>query len=169
VRLGGADASTLAMLAEQASAHSHSVHSVSFSPDGTRIVSGSSLGMLELWGARCCSRCSRVSSWWRRVLQDVAECVCARLRGADGSTLALVAEHTWAHSADVWSVVFSPDGTKIVSGSSDSSIKLWGGRHSRAPSSRVLLRAATVWLSAAKVWVCCCAAQIRHWRWWLSG
>jgi WD40 repeat protein len=51
-------------------------------------------------------------------------CVCAFL--ADGSTLASVAEMPNAHSGDVYSVAFSPDGTKIVSGSSDLSIKLWG-------------------------------------------
>ena len=36
-----------------------------------------------------------------------------------------VAEKTNAHSDEVRSVAFSPDGTKIVSGSSDETIKVW--------------------------------------------
>ena len=39
-----ADASTLALVAEKTSAHSGCVKSVSFSPDGMRIVSGSGVG-----------------------------------------------------------------------------------------------------------------------------
>ena len=36
-----------------------------------------------------------------------------------------VAEKTNAHSGDIYSVAFSPDGTKIVSGSNDRTIKVW--------------------------------------------
>ena len=36
-----------------------------------------------------------------------------------------VAEKTNAHSGGIKSVVFSPDGTKIVSGSADRTIKVW--------------------------------------------
>jgi WD40 repeat protein len=54
--------------------------------------------------------------------------VCALVRYADALTLALVDERTSAHSNAIHSVGFSPDGTKLVSGSWDKSIKLWGGR-----------------------------------------
>ena len=37
----------------------------------------------------------------------------------------LLSEKKDAHSAQVMSVVFSPDGTKIVSGSADRTIKVW--------------------------------------------
>ena len=37
----------------------------------------------------------------------------------------LLSEKTNAHSSYVMSVVFSPDGTKIVSGSADKTIKVW--------------------------------------------
>ena len=39
--------------------------------------------------------------------------------------LELLSEKTNAHSRDVTSVALSPDGTKIVSGSSDKTIKVW--------------------------------------------
>ena len=37
----------------------------------------------------------------------------------------LLSEKTNAHSGDIISVAFSPDGTKIVSGSNDRTIKVW--------------------------------------------
>ena len=37
----------------------------------------------------------------------------------------LLSEKTDAHSQPITSVVFSPDGTKIVSGSYDKTIKVW--------------------------------------------
>ena len=39
--------------------------------------------------------------------------------------LGLLSEKTNAHSRYVMSVAFSPDGTKIVSGSTDQTIKVW--------------------------------------------
>ena len=40
-------------------------------------------------------------------------------------TLALVVEQPSAHSNSVLSVGFSPDGTRIVSGSRDNSVHVW--------------------------------------------
>ena len=37
----------------------------------------------------------------------------------------LLSEKTDAHSQNITSVEFSPDGTKIVSGSADKTIKVW--------------------------------------------
>ena len=37
----------------------------------------------------------------------------------------MLSEKTNAHSDYIWSVAFSPDGTKIVSGSRDETIKVW--------------------------------------------
>ena len=39
--------------------------------------------------------------------------------------LELLSEETNAHSDYIRSVAFSPDGTKIVSGSNDETLKLW--------------------------------------------
>ena len=49
-----------------------------------------------------------------------------------------VAEKTNAHSDPVYSVAFSPDGTKIVSGSADRTIKVWDSGALRALKSRLL-------------------------------
>ena len=50
--------------------------------------------------------------------------------------LELLSEKTNAHSNMINSVAFSPDGTKIVSGSADETIKVWDSgapEHSKSP------------------------------------
>jgi WD40 repeat protein len=49
-----------------------------------------------------------------------------------------LSEKTNAHSDYVMSVAFSPDGTKIVSGSRDQTIKVWDSGAPRALKSRLL-------------------------------
>ena len=49
-----------------------------------------------------------------------------------------VAEKTNAHSGIIQSVAFSPDGTKIVSGSNDGTIKVWDSGAPRALKSPLL-------------------------------
>jgi WD40 repeat protein len=48
--------------------------------------------------------------------------------------LEMLSEKTNAHSGIIMSVAFSPDGTKIVSGSYDKTIKVWDSGAPREPS-----------------------------------
>jgi WD40 repeat protein len=99
---------------EKTSAHSDEVYSVAFSPDGTKIVSGSRDRTIKVLdsGARQPSNCPSL---------DKTDALLACLAGK----LELLSEKTNAHSGDINSVAFSPDGTKIVSGSDDKTIKVW--------------------------------------------
>jgi WD40 repeat protein len=49
-----------------------------------------------------------------------------------------VAEKASAHSRDIYSVAFSPDGTKIVSGGRDGTIKVWDSGAPRAQNCPLL-------------------------------
>lgn len=171
---------TLALVAEQPSAHSDWVYSVDFSPDGTRVVSGSKDTSIKLWGG-CRSPALRsfwVWSWlrWPLRLGHVYT-----FRGADGSTLALAAEMMGAHSYRVLTVAFSFDGTRIVSGSQDRSIRLWGEiRNLPSPSAEHILEPGPQSVRSPAVLlggdgrgeqqlrygrVCACVAQMhRRWR-----
>ena len=67
----------------------------------------------------------------------------------------LLSEKKRAHSNVITSVVFSPDGTKIVSGSSDKTIKVWDSG-ALEPSKSPLLLAQTdaCWLVWQATWSC---------------
>ena len=67
----------------------------------------------------------------------------------------LLSEKTNAHSHCVMSVAFSPDGTKIVSGSYDQTIKAWDSGAPRALKSPLLLAQTDVcWLVWQANWSC---------------
>ena len=66
----------------------------------------------------------------------------------------LLSEKTNAHSNYIKSVVFSPDGTKIVSGSYDQTIKVWDSG-AQEPSNRPsLAKADACWLIWQARWSC---------------
>ena len=57
-----------------------------------------------------------------------------------------VAEKASAHSGEVYSVAFSPDGTKMVSGGRDRTIKVWYTGAPRAQNRPSLAKIDPCWL-----------------------
>jgi WD40 repeat protein len=104
----------LEQLSEKTNAHSDYIISVAFSPDGTKIVSGSRDQTIKVWdsGALQPSKSPFLGKKWR-----LLACLADKLE--------MLSEKTNAHSSVIMSVSFSPDGTKIVSGSYDKMIKVW--------------------------------------------
>eukprot|EP00966_Prymnesium_polylepis_P161362 3729406-Prymnesium_polylepis.6 len=120
--------------------HGDDVTSVGFSPDGTRIVSGISNrdNRLTAWAFVRFARRRCVDAGTRGGAEECSQRFWQRprrrrvfVRGADVSTLSLVAEQPSGHSYAVKSVAFSPCGTMVVTGDMGG-IKLWGERRSLA-------------------------------------
>ena len=66
--------------------------------------------------------------------------------------LEMLSEKTNAHSDCIESVAFSPDGTKIVSGSYDKTIKVWDSGAPRAQNRHSLAKTEACWLVRQANW-----------------
>ena len=66
----------------------------------------------------------------------------------------MLSENTNAHSKAIKSVAFSPDGTKIVSGSNDGTIKVWDSGALRAQNRPSLAETDACWLVWQANWSC---------------
>ena len=114
-------------MSEKTNAHSDYINSVAFSPDGTKIVSGSWDMTIKVW-----------DSGALRALKSPLLGQNRPLLACLAGTMELLSEKKDAHSLYVTSVAFSPDGTKIVSGSWDMTIKVWDSGALRALKSPLL-------------------------------
>ncbi len=113
--------------------HAGTVRSIAFSPDGTRLASGSSDGTAKLWDTASGQEVATLRGHMTRVRYLAFS--------PDGTSIALVSldktVRLWnpttlqervplrGHTDNVLSLAFSPDGTRIVTASTDNTIKLW--------------------------------------------
>ncbi|MEE1323966.1 MAG: PEGA domain-containing protein, partial [Bacteroidales bacterium] len=114
--------------------HSDLVYSVAYSPDGTKIISGSRDDNIKIWDANTgqCLKTLEGHAW--SSVQSVAYSPDGTkiISGSADGYIKIWAANTGVclqtltgHSESVRSVAYSPDGTKIISGSPDKTIKIW--------------------------------------------
>ena len=115
--------------------HKDAVLSVAFSPNGQRIVSGSTDKTLRLWDTQTGKPVGQPlaghgSTVWSVAFSPNGRCIVSgssdkTLRLWDAQTGASIGQPLIGHDNKVFSVAFSPDGKRIVSGSNDKTLRLW--------------------------------------------
>jgi WD40 repeat protein len=114
--------------------HKDNVLSVAFSPDGTKIVSGSADKSLRVWDAEKGQPLGEPFTGHERAVTSVAYSPDRKIvsgskdrtiRIWDAGTGRQIGAPLQGHTEEVTSVSVSPDGTKIVSGSADKSLRIW--------------------------------------------
>ncbi len=111
--------------------HDAWVNSVSFSPDGSKIVSGSEDGTLRLWDAETGQELKRMKHDGSVYSVSFSPDGKKIVSGSYDDTLRIWEAETgqelkrMKHDGSVYSVSFSPDGSKIVSGAWDKTLCIW--------------------------------------------
>jgi WD40 repeat protein len=113
--------------------HGDSVWSVTFSPEGQRLASGSDDKTVKIWDAatgQCQTTLKDHDDWVESVAfspdgQRVASASWDRTVKIWDATTGQCQATLLGHGSLVWSVAFSPDGQRVASGSDDKTIKIW--------------------------------------------
>lgn len=116
--------------------HTDWVRAVAFSPDGTRIASGSSDTRVILWDAENRQRIGEPLEGHTNLVNSVAFSPDGDLLASAGRDNRIIiwdvsvqppvmAHEIDDHTGDIWTVRFSPDGQMLASGSADRTVRLW--------------------------------------------
>jgi serine/threonine protein kinase/tetratricopeptide (TPR) repeat protein len=120
--------------------HTGEVHSVSYSPDGSRIASASDDSTVKVWDARTGAEVLSLPGHTRKVLSVCYSPDGTRLASAsDDKTVKVWDARTGAevlslrgHTDSVYSVSYSPDGSRLASGGGEwnkpGEVKVWDAR-----------------------------------------
>jgi len=113
--------------------HDGDVISITFSPDGKKMLSGGEDCNLRLWDVST-GECLKILEGHSHEVSAVAISPCGTfaLSGSCDHTVRLwdlaqghCIKELLGHTASIISIAFSPDGTLIISGSDDETIRLW--------------------------------------------
>jgi hypothetical protein len=120
--------------------HTNSVESVAFSPDGTRIATGSADQTAKVWDARTGRPQLELKGHTYGVVSVAFSPDGRRIVTGGGRRKKPGEAKVWdartgapqlelkGQTAPLWTVAFSPDGRRIVTGSLDQSAKVWDAR-----------------------------------------
>jgi hypothetical protein len=116
--------------------HTGAVNSVAFSPDGTRLATGSDDGTAKVWGGRTGPPLLELKGHTREVYSVAFSADGTRIVTGSGDRTAKVWDartgtpllELKGRTGQVLSVAFSPDGTRLVTGSDDNTAKVWDAR-----------------------------------------
>lgn len=130
------------------------VHSVAFSPDGSRIA-GSFDKTITLWDAETVEQIGQPFSGHSDTVLSVvfsqdgsiiaSGSVDKTVRLWDAETGEEIGQPLSGHSGSVWSVMISPDGLRIVSGSDDRTVRVWNAQSGEQIGEPLSGHSSTVW------------------------
>ncbi|KAJ7111940.1 quinon protein alcohol dehydrogenase-like superfamily [Mycena epipterygia] len=111
----------------------HNVSSVSFSPDGSRAISGSYTAVIRIWDLSTKRQLRRLDGHQNKITSvGFSPNGLRAISGSSDKTVRIWDVSTgrplWlldAHKGSVNSVAFSPDGSRAISGSEDTTVRIW--------------------------------------------